>query len=185
MRSGSFEAADPQLAPLLARCGRGDRAAFRRLYELQAPRLHGVALRITRQASLAADAVQEAFLQVWQNAARYDPARGTAEAWLLTLVRYRALDLARRHGREQPGLALPEAADLSPDALAQLVSHADARALRACLEQLEEERRRLIVMSFIGGLTHAELAERLATPLGTVKSWIRRGLAALRDCLER
>ena len=185
MKSGSFEAADPQLAPLLVRCGRGDRSAFRRLYDLQAPRLHGVALRITRQASLAADAVQEAFLQVWQNAARYDPARGSAEAWLVILVRYRALDLARRQGREQPGLTLPEAADLSPDALAQLVSHADARALRRCLEQLKEERRRLIVMSFIGGLTHAELSERLATPLGTVKSWIRRGLAALRDCLER
>ncbi len=184
MRSGSFET-DPQLAPLLARCAHGDRAAFRRLYDLQAPRLHGVALRITRQASLAADAVQEAFLQVWQNAARFDPARGSAEAWLLTLVRYRALDLARRQGREQPGLALPEAADLAPDALAQLVSGADARALRGCLEQLEKERRRLIVMSFIGGLTHAELSERLGTPLGTVKSWIRRGLAALRECLER
>lgn len=174
----------PTLPGLLRRCGAGDRIAFRQLYELKAPHLYAVALRITRQAPLAADAVHDALLQVWQNAARFDPARGSADGWLVALVRYRALDLARRRAREIPGLEMPEEADDQPDALARMVSSADGRALIKCLSTLEEDRRRLVVMAFVNGLSHTEIAERLATPLGTVKSWIRRSLAALKRCLE-
>ncbi len=170
---------------LLQRCAAGDQDAFRILYDVHSGRLYGVALRITRQSSLAADAVHDAFLQAWQNAARFDPERGAAETWLLSLVRYRALDLARRRVREVAGADLPEEADPAPGALADLLARDDATALHGCLGELDEDRRSLICLAFMDGLTHSELAERLGAPLGSVKSRIRRGLAALRACLDR
>jgi RNA polymerase sigma-70 factor (ECF subfamily) len=170
-------------AALLRACAEGDRAAFRTLYDRWGPRLHGIALRITRQAGLAADATQDAFVQVWQQAHRFDPARGSAEAFLISLLRYRALDIVRRRGREITGAALDERADDTPDALAQLVGSTEAAALQRCLGLLDAERRRLVVMAFVEGLSHSELAETLRVPLGTVKSWIRRSLLSLRECL--
>ena len=184
-------AADPQAWPhgpdltgLLEQVAAGDRAAFRRLYDLQAPRLYAVAVRITRQGPLASDAVHDALLQVWRNAGRFDAARGNPEAWLLSLVRYRALDIARRRGREVSDEDLPEAIDDDPDPLARLAASRDAAALRGCLGQLEEDRRKLVLLAFVDGLSHSEVAERVKMPLGTVKSWIRRSLQSLRLCLE-
>jgi RNA polymerase sigma-70 factor (ECF subfamily) len=173
-----------ELTELLRRCADADRAAFRRLYELQSPRLYGVALRITRQPALAADAVHDALLQVWQNARRFDTSRGNPEAWLLSLVRYRALDITRRNSRELSGLELPDSADDDPDPLAQLIGSVEGEALHRCLQTLPADRRQLVVMAFIDGLTHSALAQRLDQPLGTVKSWIRRALLNLKRCLE-
>jgi RNA polymerase sigma-70 factor, ECF subfamily len=172
------------LDALLVRVAAADRAAFRRLYDQQAPRLYAIALRITRQGPLAADAVHDAFLQVWRNAHRFEPERGAAEAWLLGLVRYRALDIVRRLGREAPVEDLPEPVDDAPDPLDRLAETRDAAALHECLGQLAAERRRLVLLAFVDGLSHSEVAERLGMPLGTVKSWIRRSLHTLRLCLE-
>ncbi len=172
------------LRDLLQQVAAGDRAAFKALYEAQSPRLYSVALRITRHTAQAADAVHDAFLQVWRNAARFDIARGNPEAWLLSLARYRALDIARRRGREVPDDDLPERADEGPDPLARLEASRDAAALHRCLQGLDPERRRLVALAFVEGLTHVEVAERAAMPLGTVKSWIRRSLQTLRACLE-
>lgn len=172
------------LATLIRRCADQDRAAFRRLYDRQAARLHGIALRITRQPALAADAVHDTFIALWQHAASFDPARGTAEAWLTSIARYRALDIARRRVREVTGLEMPEAADPEPDALARLTGSAEVTALRRCLEELEPDRRGLVIAAFVDGLSHSELAQKRAMPLGTVKSTIRRALAALKRCLE-
>ncbi|MBV9249112.1 MAG: sigma-70 family RNA polymerase sigma factor [Acetobacteraceae bacterium] len=172
-----------QASRLLHRCADGNRAAFRALYDLWGARLYGIALRITRQPSLAADATQEAFVQIWQRARDFDPARGNAEAWLISLVRYRALDIVRRNSREVPGYEAPDTEDESPNALSRLVSTAEGAALHRCLRQLETGRRRLVVMAFVNGLSHGELAQRLGMPLGTVKSAIRRSLIALRECL--
>lgn len=172
-------------AALLWLVAAGDRSAFRRLYDQHSPRLYAVALRITRQSPLAADAVHDAFLQVWRNAARFDPARGNAEAWMLSLVRYRALDITRRRTREVSDDDMPELEDPDPDPLARLQSTRDAQALHRCLETLEPDRRKLIIMAFVEGLSHAELAARISAPLGSVKSWIRRSLLSLRSCLER
>lgn len=169
---------------MIQACAAGDRAAFRRLYEVWSARLHGIALRITRQPSLAADATQDAFIQVWQQATRFDPTRGTAEAWLVSLVRYRALDIVRHAAHEQPGYEPEEAPDEAPDALALLVGSAEGAALHRCLDELEPERRRLILLAFVDGPSHSGLATRLDAPIGTVKSWIRRGLATLRACLD-
>jgi RNA polymerase sigma-70 factor (ECF subfamily) len=172
------------LTELIGRCAAGDRAAFRRLYDLQSRRLYGVAMRVTRQPGLAADAVHDAFLQVWQNAGKFDARRGTVEAWLLSLVRYRALDIARRRVREVPGAEVPEEADTDPDPLARLVSSTEGAALHRCLKTLEPDRQTLLSLAFVEGLTHSELSSRLNLPLGTIKSWIRRSLAALKACLE-
>ncbi len=173
-----------EVAELLVSCASGDAAAFRRLYEMQAAPLYGVALRITRQPALASDAVHDALLQVWRNAERFDPARGSARAWLVTLVRYRAMDAARKIRREVPGAEQDDRPDTDPDPLDRLLSAQDGQALHRCLQGVPDERRRLVTLAFVEGLTHAEIATRLRQPLGTVKSTIRRALVALRTCLD-
>jgi RNA polymerase sigma-70 factor, ECF subfamily len=170
-------------AALLTRCAGGDRIAFRLLYDRWGSRLYGIALRITRQDAMAADATQDAFVQIWQQAHRFDPIRGSAEAWLIGILRYRALDIVRRRSREETGYEPEEREDEAPDALARLVSSAEGAALHRCLKELEEDRRRLVVLAFVEGLSHSELAARMNAPLGTVKSWIRRSLMSLRECL--
>lgn len=169
----------------MRRCREGDSAAFRRLYDAESPRLYGLALRITGQAALAADAVHDTFLQVWQKAARFDPARGSAAAWLTALVRYRAIDLVRSRARETSGVAIPERADPSPGALDALLANAAGAALHRCLATLDDNPRQAIVLAFVEGRSHADLAQDLGAPLGTIKSWIRRGLIALKACLEQ
>lgn len=173
------------LNTLLRRCAEGDHRALRALYDDQARRLYGIAYRICHQPAAASDAVHDTFLNVWQFAARFDPGRGSAEAWLTSIVRYRALDIARRSAREVTGVETPEREDEEPNALSKLEGAADAEALRHCLEQLDEDRRRLVMLAFLNGLSHNELSRRLGIPLGTIKSTIRRGLATLRGCLER
>jgi RNA polymerase sigma-70 factor (ECF subfamily) len=167
---------------LLQRCAAGDRGAFRALYDRHAPRLYAVALRITRHAGAASDVVQEAFIQTWRNAGRFDTGRGNAEAWMTGLVRYRALDLLRRAGPRTVDLDEVSLAEAG-DTVTALDGETEGRALRQCLERLEPERRHLVILAFVEGFSHSELAVRLATPLGTVKSSIRRALAALRECL--
>ena len=169
----------------MVRCGKGDAKAFRKLYDIHSARLYGVALRITRSPALASDAVHDAMLQVWRNADRYDPARGHADGWLVSLVRYRALDIARKQGREITGVELPEQVDDDPDVLTRLVANAESVALRACMDDVEPPRRRLVILAFIDGLTQSEIAQRVGQPLGTVKSSIRRALLSLRACLDK
>ena len=169
---------------LLARCAQADGVAFRRLYDLQSATLYSVALRITRQPALAADAVHDAMLQVWRNAARFDPARGNARAWLLSLVRYRALDSVARIGREATGGEMPEIADAEPDPLHRLLATQEGMLLHHCLQEIDTGRRGLVLLAFFEGLTHSEIAERIGQPLGSVKSGIRRALLRLRACLD-
>ncbi len=176
--------AGAKTAELLRRCAQADGKAFRELYDICSTKLYGVALRITRNPALASDAVHDAMLQVWRNADRYSLDRGSAEGWLVSLVRYRALDIIRKHGRETTGVEIPEQVDEDPDALSRLVSHSDSVALRACLETVDAPRRRLVILAFIEGLTQNEVAQRVGQPLGTVKSSIRRALMSLRSCLD-
>ncbi len=174
-----------EVAVLLAHCATQDAVAFRKLYEQQGATLYGVALRITRQPALASDAVHDALLQVWRNSSRYDPSRGSGRAWLLSLVRYRAMDAARRRGREVVTDKVPDKVDTAPDPLARLLATQEGHGLHRCLREVPEDRRRLIVLAFVEGLTHAEVSARVGQPLGTVKSSIRRALLALRLCLTK
>ena len=114
----------------------------------------------------------------------YDPTRGRADAWLSSLLRYRAIDILRKRGRENYGLEPTEEPDPGPDPLRQLETTAEGEALRRCLEELEEGQRRVVLLAFVEGLSHSELASKLQAPLGTVKSWVRRSLIGLRRCLE-
>jgi RNA polymerase sigma-70 factor (ECF subfamily) len=178
------EAPGPSDQSLIASCARQDRAAFRTLYARWSARMHGVAMRITRDPALAADATHDAFVQVWQQASRFDPNLGEAASWLISLARYRALDLVRRRGREVLGHEPEtEEADQGPDPLSALLTSADGGALHRCLLTLTEERRRLVILAFVEGYSHSQLATRLTVPIGTVKSWIRRSLIGLKECL--
>jgi len=171
-------------AALLRACADGERPALRRLYDLWAGRLYSVGLRITRQKTLAEDATHDAFLQIWQQASRFDPARGRADVWMLSIARYRAIDLVRRRQSEVGGYEGEDEAADEIGALDLLIADAEGKALHRCLHQLDEPRRKMISMAFIEGLSHSVLASRLAIPLGTVKSTIRRSLSSLKQCLE-
>jgi RNA polymerase sigma-70 factor (ECF subfamily) len=173
------------LDALLVRVAAGDRAALRAVYVRQSTRLFGIAMAILRDRATAADVMQDAFLRVWQRAGQFDAARGEASVWLSSIVRYAALDVARRRGREIPSDD-PALGDrpVAADALELLAATEEGGRLRACLDQLEPKNREGIVLAFVHGLSHPQIAARLALPLGTVKSWIRRGLLSLRECMS-
>jgi RNA polymerase sigma-70 factor, ECF subfamily len=173
-----------ELAALLASVAKGDRSALRAVYVRQSTRLFGIAMAILRDRTLAADVLQDTFLKVWERARQFDPSRGTPEVWLASIVRYGALDVARTRGRELPSddPNLGDAA-VDPDALEALMASEGGARLRECLGRLEPKNRQGIVLAFVHGLSHPEIATRLEQPLGTVKSWIRRGLISLRECL--
>jgi RNA polymerase sigma factor (sigma-70 family) len=176
----------PDLDDALRRCANGDRKALRAIYDAEAPRMLGVATRILRRPSLAEEAVHDAFVQIWQQAATFDPSRGRARTWLYGVVRHRALNILRGEVRTElvddfePMNLTSEEED--PEQVMQRLS--DTSALRRCLERLEPVRRRAVVLAYMHGLSHGELAARLGVPLGTMKSWLRRSLIALRECLS-
>lgn len=164
---------------------RGSRVALKRLYELESRRLYGIALRILRRPDLAADAMQDAFVQIWQKAEGFSAERGDASAWLTSIVRHRAIDLLRKQNREtlSDDPTLGDVAE-EPDMAARIDLNAATPALRNCLGRLEESQRRCIVLAYVDGLSHSEIAARLPAPIGSVKSWVRRGLLSLRSCLQ-
>lgn len=179
------EAARARLADALIRTGTGDRKAFRLVYGLAAAKLFGVCLRICGERKAAEDVLQDVFVTVWLRADRYDPARGSAMAWLATVARNRSLDWRRSHRPASGSVdALATIADPSLSAVDELLLTERERALHRCLEALDQPQREAIRTAFFEGVTYAELAERSATPVGTMKSWMRRGLLRLRECLD-
>jgi RNA polymerase sigma-70 factor, ECF subfamily len=168
-------------------CARGDALALKRIFDREAGRLTAVAERIVKRRDLAEEVVQEAFINIWTKAHQYSPDRGSARGWIHAIVRNRALNLLRDGKRED----LVDAERLDAMREAEQMDHVlsafaaldrDSR-LRACLDTLDDTRRRGILMAYVGGYSHGEIAGRLRLPLGTAKSWIRRGLAALRECM--
>ena len=170
---------------LLRRCAARDPGAFDALYEQTAPLLYGIALRMLRQPAAAEDAVQEAYLAIWARAGDYRPGLGAPLTWMTSIARYRALDaLRKRRHREDAQSPLDEAEHADPFAGDAEARTDDARMLTDCLARLGEEQRSCILLSYCEGYTHGELAERLARPEGTIKSWIRRGVRTLKGCLD-
>jgi RNA polymerase sigma-70 factor (ECF subfamily) len=175
------------LANLLARCANGDRAAFALLYEASSAKLYGVALRILRREDWAEEILQECFVSIWAHARDYRPALAAPMTWMTSVVRNRCLDWLRRPALEvdDPEGAIAEGAHSdAPGPLARLERSTDGAALARCLASLDGKQRQAIALAFYEGLSHGELARHLREPLGTVKTWIRRGLARLRSCLE-
>lgn len=162
------------LETLLARIAEGDRRAFRQLYDQAAGRMLASARRILGDTALAEDAVQDAFLRIWRSAAKFDPARGVALAWMGRIVRNAAFD---RLPRDRDADRADEI-----EIAVMPVEPADAR-VGQCLKKLPEQQGKAMVLMYVHGLTHPELAAHLGAPLGTVKSWVRRGLATLRMCM--
>jgi RNA polymerase sigma-70 factor (ECF subfamily) len=178
--------ADP-LAGLLAACARRDRAAFERLYRESAAKLFGVALRILRREDWAEEVLQECYLRVWNHAHEYRAGLAAPMTWMTSIVRNRCLDRLRRPRFEvadEDGALVEAAESPNPGPLAALEQDAEARALKRCLEALEAKQRQAIALAYYDGLSHSELAAHLREPLGTVKTWVRRGLMRLKACLE-
>ena len=154
---------------------------MRVIYDIEAPRMVGVARRMLRRQDLAEEAVQDTFMRMWRAARSFDPARGGARTWLYAILRNSAISILRDEGRfvSDPDIG-EDAAPASENALARLP---ESSALRRCLEQLDTERRAVVILAYVHGLSHGELAGRLGVPLGTVKSRVRRSLISLQECM--
>jgi RNA polymerase sigma-70 factor (ECF subfamily) len=172
------------LEDLLARSAQGDRAAFQRLYQASAAKLHGVALRILRRGDWAEEVLQECYVSIWTRAGDYRAGLSAPMTWMTSIVRNRCLDWLRRPAPEVTVETFEELESGSPGPLAELERAKDAQALARCLGGLDARQRQAIALAFYDGLSHAELASHLRQPLGTVKTWVRRGLLRLKSCLE-
>jgi RNA polymerase sigma factor (sigma-70 family) len=187
-----------RLAALLARVALGDRAAFEAVYRDTGGYLFGVVLRVVNNRGLAEDVLQEVYVNVWRAAGSFDAARSQPLTWLTHVARHRAIDSLRRARSEPDTVSLAgsdddadghDGLDQLPDGgegpLERLQRAAEAHHVSRCLEALSPEQQQCLALAYYRGYSHAEAAEHLAQPLGTVKSWVRRGLLALRDCLAR
>lgn len=169
----------------LAACAHGDRRALQALYDTEAARMLGVARRILRRDALAEEAVHDSFVQIWRQAGTFDAARGSGRTWIYAILRHRALNILRGETRTElvddfEPMGLTDAEETPEEAMLRL---SETGRLRACLDRLDTSRRTALLLAYVNGLTHGELAGRFGVPLGTMKSWIRRALLNLRECL--
>jgi RNA polymerase sigma-70 factor (ECF subfamily) len=177
-----------RLAELLAQCALKNQRAFADLYGLTSAKLYGVALRILRRQDWAEDVLQECYVNIWNHAENYAVQKSAPLTWMTSIVRNRCLDWLRRPQTEATGaeydVAVEAWQDDSPGPMDQLMAAGDAQALARCLRQLEGKQRQSIMLAFFHGMTHTELAGHMKQPLGTVKTWVRRGLERLKGCLS-
>ena len=198
MTTKTAEAADAELADCLARCALGDRQAFRNLYEATAPRLLGVIARLVGRGAVAEDLLQDVYVRVWKAAGQYRVAAGSPMAWLAATARYRAIDhLRARESRREVSVTDLHSGDSDDDDFTarlpdpgegpagQAQARSEADAVRQCLSRLAGSQQQSISLAYYQGLSHGEIAVHLGAPLGSVKTWVRRGLIALKECMER
>lgn len=186
------ESPDTQLIALIDRVAQADESALRELYELTSSKLYGVAVRVVTNRSWAEDVLQEAFINIWRIAGDYKASLSPPMAWMCLIVRSRGLDFLRRRTSERADAAL-ELDDVmaetvegdSPNPMDTALASEQAWALHQCLSQLDNKQREVVSLAYMRDLSHGELAEQLKLPLGTVKTWIRRGLEQLRGCMSR
>jgi RNA polymerase sigma factor (sigma-70 family) len=186
------EHTDATLIALLDRIAQQDDTALKALYDLCAAKLYGLALRVLNHRDAAEDVLQEAFLHIWRSATDYRASLSPPMAWMGLIVRSRALDALRRHASQRSHLTQTlddTVADTleseAPGPLALAQASEQAWALHQCLSQLEHKQREVVSLAYVRDLSHGELAQQLQLPLGTVKTWIRRGLDQLRLCMAR
>ena len=182
------EARRRQLVAAINRVAGDDRAALRLVYSETSAKLFGVCLRILGDRSEAEDVLQDVYLTVWRKAASFDEGVASPITWLVTIARNRSIDRLRSQASARANVPIEAAADVpdvSLSAIEQLEIGEDRARLRDCLQELEDGQSAAIRSAFLDGYTYEELAEKARVPLGTMKSWIRRGLLKLRTCLER
>ena len=174
-----------ELVWLLAAVAKGDRTAFERLYAATRAKLYGVVLRILRRHDLADEVMQETYVKIWSSAGQFDPALSSPITWMVAIARNRAIDQVRKKTEvsidEDPAV-LEIAAD-SPDPLAKREMTEELRRLLACMGRLDEERRRLVLFAYYDGWSREQLAAKFDKPVNTVKTWLRRALIEIRECL--
>ena len=176
-----------ELVWLLAAVAKGDQAAFQRLYEATRAKLYGVLLRILGKPELADDVMQETYLKVWKAAGSFDPTIASPITWMVAIARNRAVDIVRRKG----DLSLeesPQAMDVaaaSPPPLARREMTEELRRLLSCLGKLDPEKQRIVLLAYYSGWSREQLAKKLDIPVNTIKTWLRRSLLDIRDCLGR
>jgi RNA polymerase sigma-70 factor, ECF subfamily len=171
---------------LLQRVARGDESAFEQLYDLVAPLVHGVVLGVLRNPALAEEVTQEVLVEAWRTAPRFDPGRGSARSWLLTMARRRAVDRVRsvQASLDRDAAVGSRNVERDVDVVSEAVEiRLEQQQVRRCLDRLTEVQREAVSLAFYAGHSHREVAHLLAVPLGTVKTRLRDGLIRLRDCL--
>ena len=174
-----------ELVWLLAAVAKGDEAAFERLYAATRAKLFGVVLRILRRQDLAEEVIQESYVRIWSNAGQFNPSLASPITWMVSIARNRAIDQMRKRGElsieEEPD-AMEVAAD-NPDPLARREMNDELKRLLGCVGKLEPERQRLVLLAYYNGWSREQLAEKFNTPVNTVKTWLRRSMLEIRDCL--
>jgi RNA polymerase sigma-70 factor (ECF subfamily) len=174
-----------ELIWLLAATAKGDEAAFERLYAATRAKLYGIVLRILRRVDLADDVMQEAYVKIWNSAGQFDPALSSPITWMVAIARNRAIDVLRKK-TEVSVEDEPDAMEVSAeqaDPLARREMNEELRRLLACMGRLDEDRRRLVLLAYYTGCTRQQLADQFGVPVNSVKTWLRRALAEIRECL--
>jgi len=178
-----------ELLPLLQETARGNQSAFEQLYKSTSAKMYAVAMRLMRNPESADDVMQEAYVKIWHNASEYLSERGAVLTWMISILRYRAIDKLRKNKRDHlhdnADNHQDQLIDEKQDLLKLMQKACDEKILNGCLEELADKQRQSIALAFYDGLTHEELSQHYGAPLGTVKSWVRRGLILLRRCLEK
>jgi len=180
------ERADGSLAGLLNGTAKRSQKDFKMLVQASSPLIFGILVTMLRDRDQARDAMQVTFARVWLRAQTYDPDRGTAEAWMTQIARHHAIDLLRQRKRRaevQPE-EYQEIADPAMTAERRLEVRGDLRKMLGCLDTLEPKKAEAVRLCYLQGLSYQQLADRMETPLNTIRTWLRRGLAALRECID-
>jgi RNA polymerase sigma-70 factor, ECF subfamily len=176
---------DDPIADLILQCAAQDRAAFRTLYRDSSAKLMGVLLRILGERSEAEDALQEVYTRVWTRAGRYDAAKGRGMTWLIAIARNLAIDRLRTRPAAMSEDGLDTVQDSTPRAETRLIAEGEARRITDCFATLEPDRADAVRGAYLSGLSYTDLAARHAVPLNTMRTWLRRSLLKLKECLEQ
>ncbi len=176
---------DDPIADHITKCAAGDRAAFRALYRDSSAKLMGVLLRILGERSEAEDALQEVYTRVWTRAGRFDATKGRGMTWLIAIARNLAIDRLRSRPAASSDDGLDMVQDTTPRAEARLIAQGEARRVTDCFATLEPDRAAAVRGAYLDGLSYDDLAARHAVPLNTMRTWLRRSLLKLKECLDQ
>ena len=175
-----------ELVWLIAAVAKGDEAAFERLYAATRAKLFGVVLRILRRQDLAEEVIQEAYVKIWNSAGQFNPGLSSPITWMVSIARNRAIDVVRKRERSSRSRRSPRPwkwRPTRPDPLARREMTEELKRLLECVGRLEPDRQKLVLLAYYNGWSREQLAEKFETPVNTVKTWLRRSMMDIRECL--